>query len=67
MKYSELLMQILEINNYWFLPKYPFRESLDEYIEIAYSTEDKEMIEKLENYCHFCLTNLDLLVKENWQ
>lgn len=65
MKYSTVLMQLLEVNDFWFLPNYPFKLSLDEQIEEVYNNNDKKDIEELENYCYYCLTNLDLLLKEN--
>lgn len=65
MKYSTLLLDLLFVKDWSFLPNYPFNLSLDEYIEEVYNKNDLEEIRQLENYCKYCLDNLELLIQEN--
>lgn len=54
-KYQQMLSLLMELNDYSFLPKYPFEESLD----------DLEESKEIENYCREVLSNLEKLIEAN--
>lgn len=61
--YSKCLLEFLYINNMYMLPNYPFKKSLDE--EICEAIENKIKIKELEEYCFYCLTHLEEVIKIN--
>lgn len=64
-KASTNLIKILEENNWYCLPNYNFKRSLDEEIEEVYYYNNTEGIKEVENYCKWCLNNLDLIKEIN--
>lgn len=59
--YAYKLLMFLEENDFNCLPNYPFEYSLDEMI----LCEDEELEKKVQEYCYWCLTNLEAVIKEN--
>ena len=53
--YQNTLLLIMDINNYNFLPNYPYTNSL----------ADVKNNANVESYCLFILTNLNLLIDMN--
>jgi len=54
-KYQQMLSLLMELNDYSFLPEYPFEESLD----------DLEENKEIESYCKDILSNLEKLIDAN--
>lgn len=59
--YGYKLVNFLNANDFYMLPNYPFKYSLDEMLLI----EEDDIRDEVNEYCYYCLTNLEKVILVN--
>lgn len=59
--YGYKLINFLNANDFFVLPNYPFEYSLDEML----FEEDNQIRDQVNEYCYYCLINLEKVISVN--